>query len=67
MTEASLEISIHKKILPVADFVQIMVLKMLEQLQNVERLTFGSTLLQVLCVFHYCIVYLRAKTVCLTY
>ncbi|CAN6827323.1 unnamed protein product [Brassica oleracea] len=48
VTEASLEISIHKKFLPVADFVQIMVLKMLEQLQNVERLTFGSTLLQIL-------------------
>ncbi|CAF2164868.1 unnamed protein product [Brassica napus] len=46
--EACLEICIRENFLPVADFVQIMVLKMLEQLKNVERLTFGSTLLQIL-------------------
>ncbi|KAJ4891161.1 putative F-box/LRR-repeat protein [Raphanus sativus] len=46
VTEASLEICISYNFFSVADFVQIMVLKMLEKLQNVERLTFGRTLLQ---------------------
>ncbi|CAH8342148.1 unnamed protein product [Eruca vesicaria subsp. sativa] len=48
VTEANLEICIQKLFFTVADFVQIRVLKMLEKLQNVERLTFGRTLLQML-------------------
>ncbi|KAF3576516.1 hypothetical protein DY000_02030421 [Brassica cretica] len=47
VTQASLEIFFNNKFFWVAEFVQIMVLKMLEKLQNIERLTLGRTLLQL--------------------
>ena len=63
VTQASLEIFFNNNFFWVAEFVQIMVLKMLEKLQNIERLTLGRTLLQVyyICLFHSCILQLRAK------
>ncbi|KAH0883734.1 LOW QUALITY PROTEIN: hypothetical protein HID58_059830 [Brassica napus] len=54
VTQASLEIFFNNNFFWVAEFVQIMVLKMLEKLQNIERLTLGRTLLQMLSLAELC-------------
>ncbi|EOA37715.1 hypothetical protein CARUB_v10012443mg, partial [Capsella rubella] len=55
LTEAKIDICFyHVKTLVSADVFQVMVLKMLEKLQNVEKLTFGGNFLQVLSLAEVC-------------